>query len=217
MITVYAAYNIPFDAKGRARDFRLIWALEELGLPYGFHWVDAGKGEHKIDPNRSLNPFGKIPSLTDGEQKLFESGAIVHYLYEKAGKLPADPVARARLLQWMFAALNTVESPFIEMLRWDLFWEGRPGREIYYPELIAMAKTRMADLERALGQNSYLLGDEFSAADILMLTVLDFGRHRPEIVEDVPGIRAYIERCKSRPAYKKAFAKHLGGPSAKAA
>ena len=61
MITLYAAYNIPFDGKGRVRDFRVLWALEELGLPYTCHWMDAGKGEHKIDPNRSVNPFGKIP------------------------------------------------------------------------------------------------------------------------------------------------------------
>jgi glutathione S-transferase len=217
MITLYAAYNIPFDGKGRVRDFRVFWALEELGLPYTYHWMDAGKGEHRIDPNRSVNPFGKIPSLTDGDLKLFESGAILHYLYEKAGKLPADPTARTQLLQWMFAALNTVEMPFIEILRWDVFWEDRPGRDLQYPELIAACKTRVGDLERALGSKPYLLGETFGPADILMTATLDFGKHKPEIFADVPGVRAYLERTKGRPAFKIALDKHLSGPSAKAA
>jgi glutathione S-transferase len=217
MITVYAAYNIPFNAKGRARDFRVIWALEELDLPYTFHWMDAGKGEHKVDPNRSVNPFGKIPSMTDDELKLFESGAILHYLYEKAGKLPADRVARTRLLQWMFAAVNTLEMPFIEMLRWDVFWQDRPGRDIQYPELIETAKTRLAELERAMDSNPYLMGETFSPADILTTTVLNFADHRSAVFENTPGIRAYLDRARARPAYKSAFTKHLGGPDAKAA
>jgi glutathione S-transferase len=217
MITVYAAYNIPFNAKGLARDFRVIWALEELGMPYNFQWMDAGNGEHKIDPNRSVNPFGKIPSLTDGDFKLFESGAILHYLYEKAGKLPADPKDRTCLLQWMFAAVNTLEMPCIELLRWDVFWQGRPGREVQYPELIETAKTRLADLERALGSKSYLMGDVFGPADILMTTTLAFAQHKPEVFADVPGVRAYLERVKARPGFKSAWEKHLSGPSAKAA
>jgi len=217
MITLHAAYNIPFNAKGLARDFRAIWALEELGLPYTYHWMDAGKGEHKIDPNRSVNPFGKIPAMTDGDFKLFESAAIVHYLYEKAGKLPADPVARTHLLQWMFAALNTVEMPFIELLRWDVFWEGRPGREVQYPELIEACKTRLVDLERALGAKPYLLGETFGPADLLMTATLEYGKHKPEIFANVPGIRAYLDRIKARPAFKSAVDKHLAGPSAKAA
>jgi glutathione S-transferase len=217
MITVYAAYNIPFNAKGLARDFRVIWALEELGLPHTFHWMDAGKGEHRIDPNRSINPFGKIPSIADGDFKLFESGAILHYLYEKAGKLPPDAADKTRLLQWMFAAVNTMEMLFIEILRWDVFWEDRPGRDTQYPELIAACKTRLADLERALGANAYLMGDTFGPADILMTTVLEYAKHKPEVFADVPGVRAYLERVKARPAFQRAWDKHLSGPSVKAA
>jgi glutathione S-transferase len=217
MLTVYAAHSLPFDGKGLVRDFRVIWALEELGLPYTFHWMNAGKGEHKVDPHRSINPFGKIPSLTDGELKLFESGAIIHYLYEKAGKLPSDPVAKTVMLQWMFLALNTMEMSLIEMLRWDVFWKDRPGRELQMPELIEATKTRLADLDRTLGSKPYLLGDTFSPADILMTTVLGFGRNQPIVFQDVPRVRAYLERCKARPAYKAAWAKHLSGPNAKAA
>ena len=146
-----------------------------------------------------------------------KSGAIIHYLYEKAGKLPTDPVAKTVMLQWMFLALNTIEMPLIEMLRWDVFWADRPGRELQMPELIEATKTRLADLDRTLGSKPYLLGDTFSPADILMTTVLGFGRNQPVVFEDVPAVRAYLERCKARPAYKAAWAKHLSGPAAKAA
>src|SRR5215469_10154187 len=102
MITVYGAYNAPPPVKNVVRDLRVVWALEELGMPYTFHWMDATKQEHKLEPNRAINPFGKIPSFSDGDQKLFETGAILYYLYDKAGKLPATPEKRALLLQWMF-------------------------------------------------------------------------------------------------------------------
>jgi glutathione S-transferase len=217
MITVYAAYNLPFDGKGKVRDFRAMWALEELGMPYQCHWMDGLKGEHRQDPNRINNPFGKIPSLTDGELRLFETGAIVHYLYEKAGKLPKDLAARTQLLQWMFAAVNTVEMPLIEILRWDIFWTDRPGRDAQYPELLETAKTRISDLERGMGAKPYLLGAEFSAADIMMVTVLNFGTHKSELFAESAGIRAYIERCQARPAYQTALSKHLAGPESKAA
>jgi glutathione S-transferase len=214
MITIYAAHKFPPFLKGLVRDMRVTWALEELGLPYQCHWMDTSKAEHTIDPNRSINPFGKMPSLTDGDVNLFESGAIVHYLYDKAGKLPKDAEARAKLLQWSLAAINTIEPPFIDIFRWDMFWEGRPGREVRYNELIEVAQTRSAELERALGTKPFLLGEEFSPADILMTTVLNFAGHQPLALEKAPGIRAYAERCKARPAYRRAFAQHGAGPKA---
>jgi len=217
MITVYAAYNSPPPVKGLVRDLRVIWALEELGMPYTFHWMDISKAEHRQEANRAINPFGKIPSFSDGEVKLFETGAILHYLYEKAGKFSADPVRRAKLLQWMFAALNTVEPPFLDIATWDAFWKDRPGREVRYPELIETAKTRLSELERGLGQKSFLLGGEFGPADILMTTALNFARHQPALFEHAPVIRAYLERCRSRPAYQTALAKQDVGPKADAA
>jgi glutathione S-transferase len=217
MITVYAVYNFPAFAKGALRDIRLIWALEELETPYQFHWMDMSKGEYKAGLNRSINPFGKIPALTDGDVKLFESGAIVNYLYDKAGRLPTDAAARAKHLQWSFAALNTIEPPLFDIGRWDTFWAGRPGREPRYQELIEQAQTRTADLERALGKMSYLLGEEFGPADILMTTVLQFASHQPLVFEKAPGVQAYAERCRARPAYKRALAKHGTGPDPKAA
>ena len=217
MITVYAAYNVPPPVKGLVRDLRVIWALEELGMAYGFHWMDIGKAEHRQEPNRAINPFGKIPSFSDGPVKLFETGAILHYLYEKAGKIPADPARRGELLQWMFAALNTVEPPFLDIATWDAFWKDRPGRAVRYPELVEVAKTRLSELERGLGKKPFLLGDDFGPADILMTTALNFARHQVALFEHAPVAQAYLERCRSRPAYKTAVGKQGVGPKADAA
>ena len=217
MITLYAAYNLPPFAKNLVRDFRVMWALEELGLPFQIHWMDIAKGEHRLDPNRKVNPFGKIPAIADGDFCLFESGAIVHYLYDKAGKLPKDAEASAKLLQWSLAALNTIEPVCFEIVSWDTFWTDRTGREPRYGELITLAQARAADLERTLESKPYLLGEEFGPADILMTTVLNFVGHQPLALEKTPGVRAYAERCKARPAHQRAAARHGKGPNSKAA
>jgi glutathione S-transferase len=216
MITVYGACNFPAFAQGVVRDLRLYWALEEVGVPYAVHWMDASKGEHKLPPNRLINPFGKIPSLENGGHRMFESGAGVLYIYEQVGKAPQDAHARAELNQWCFAALNTVEPTFIDIFRWDFFWSEKPGREWRYPELMGFAKDRLVELEAGLAGKPYLLG-EFGPADILMTTVLDFAKHVPQVFESSPVMRAYLERCHARAAYKRALEKQFAGPKAEAA
>jgi glutathione S-transferase len=216
MITVYGAYNFPPPLKGIVRDFRVLWALEELGLDYDICWMDASKGEHKQAPNRLINPFGKIPSLESGALRMFESAAIVLYLYENVGKAPQDAHARAELNQWCFAALNTVEPVFLEIFRWDVFWNDKVGREWRYPELLGFAHERLAELEAGLAGKPHFLG-EFGPADILMVTALDFAKHEPKVFEPSAVMRAYIERCKARPAYQRAYARHGVRTEAKAA
>jgi glutathione S-transferase len=216
MITLYGAYQFPPVLKGIVRDFRVLWALEELELPYDVQWVDMAKGEQKLAPNRLINPFGKMPSLENGALRMFESAAIVLYLYENVGKAPQDAHARAELHQWCFAALNTVEPVFVEIFRWDMFWDGKTGREWRYPDLIVAAQTLLADLEQGLGGKPHLLG-EFGPADILMTTVFNFANHAPQVFARSAAMRAYIDRCKARPAYQRALARHGVGPQAKAA
>ena len=148
---------------------------------------------------------------------MFESAAIVLYLYENVGKAPQDAHARAELNQWCFAALNTVEPVFLEIFRWDMFLEDKAGNAKRREEYVGVAHQRMEDLERALGSKPYLLGNDFGAADILMCTVLDFVQHDPSLYEKHAGIRAYRERCHARPAQTRALAKHGEGPKANAA
>jgi glutathione S-transferase len=213
MITVYSGYNFPPFIKGIARDMRVLWALEELGLPYRIHWMDTAKGEHKVPPNSLINPFRKIPSLENGALRMFESAAIVLYLYENVGNAPQDAHARAELHQWCFAAVNTVEPVFLDVLRWDMFWRDKPGREWRHPEVMSAADERLDEIAHALGGKPYLLG-EFGPADILMTTVLDFAKHEPKTFEKSTAMRAYLDRCHTRPAYRRALAKHGVGPEA---
>ena len=217
MITVYAAYNFPPGGKGIVRDIRVLWALEELGLPYEIHWLDYTKGGPQAMDRRAVSPFGKIPALEDGAQQMFESSAIVLYLYDNAGKGPQDAHARAEINQWCFAAVNTVEPAMIEVLRWNNAWRERSGREVRYPEILGMAEERLNDLERVLAGKEYLMGSTFGPADILMSTVLDFAQYEPSLFERHPVVAAYRERCRARPAYAHALTKQGEGPHASAA
>jgi glutathione S-transferase len=216
MITVYAAYNFP-GAPGIVRDIRALWALEELGLPYRISWFDYMKGGPEAMDRRVVNPFGKIPALEDGAQRLFESAAIVLYLYDNAGKGPQDAHARADVNQWCFAAVNTVEPVMIEILRWNNRWRDRPGRDLRYREVLEMAEERLADLSRTLGGRDYLVGNTFGPADILMSTMLDFGQDESALFARHPVVAEYRARCRARPAYARALSKQGEGPKADAA
>ena len=216
MITLHAAYNFP-GPPGIVRDIRALWALEELDLPYRIHWLDYAKGGPAAMDRRVANPFGKIPALEDGGQRLFESAAIVLYLYDNAGKGPQDTHARADVNQWCFAAINTVEPVMIEILRWNNRWREWPGRDKRYPEVLEMAEERLADLSRILSTRDYLVANTFGPADILMSTVLDFGQDEKALFARHPKVAAYRERCRARPAFKKALAKQAEGPKADAA
>ena len=112
IITAFEAS--PDRGRGLARDMRVRWALEEVGQPYDVRLVSFAA--MKQPAHLALHPFGQIPTFEDGELALFESGAIILHLAERhEGLLPADPDARARAIGWMFAALNTVEPPIIEL------------------------------------------------------------------------------------------------------
>ena len=212
MITIYGAYNYPPVFDGLFRDLRPLWAAEELGLSYRMHWLDPMRGQHREAANRAVNPFGKIPSLVDGDFKLFESGAIVNYLFEKAGRTPDGIEARARLAQWCFAALNTVEPPILEIAMWDVMWRERTGREARRAELLSTAQTTLGELDGALGDRPYLLGEKLSPADILMVTAIRIGKGEPAILAEAPRVRAYVERSEARPAFRRARAAQGKGP-----
>jgi glutathione S-transferase len=212
MLTIHAAYNYPPFLKGILRDLRPLWAAEETGQGYAVHWMDAAKGEHREAANRAVNPFGKIPAIRDGDFGLFESGAIVNYLFDRAGKAAPDAEARARAAQWCYAALNTIEPQTSELFLWDRFWPQREGRDKRRAELVAAAQARLAELDAALGDKPYLLGEELSPADILMVTAIGFGAAEPALFEAAPRVKTYVERCCARPAYRRAAEQQGKGP-----
>ncbi len=205
MINCYAFGAVPPFAQGLVRDLRVRWALEEAGLPYRVTLVGFGDGAIPLGDYRALQPFGQVPAIEDGDLRLFESGAIVLHVAEKSRTLmPADPAARARVVQWMFAALNTIEVPIQQLAGIDLFYAEEGWAKEHRPAVADAVRRRLGELAACLDGRAYLV-ESFSAADILMTTVLRILRHT-DLVAEQPALLAYKERCEARPAFAKALA-----------
>jgi glutathione S-transferase len=220
MPTVSAFKNSPDKGQGHARDFRVRWALEEVGQPYDVRLLTFK--ELKEPEHRARHPFGKIPTFEDGDLTLFESGAILLHIAEQhSGLLPDDANARARAIAWMFAALSTVEPPIVE---WEAYTMLEADERWYHerlPRVENAIRERLGELSAALGESDWLDG-EFSVADLLMVTVLRRleGSNIPgetKLLDEFPNLAAYVTRGKQRPAYKRAFeaqkAVFTGAPS----
>jgi glutathione S-transferase len=206
MITLTALRSVPSFAQGLVRDFRVRWALEEAGIPYRERLI--GPEDQASAGYRALQPFGQVPAIETDELKLFESGAIVLHIAEQSEALaPGDPHGLARTRAWMFAALNSVEPAIQNLAVLDFFYAGEAWAAAQRPIVLAMVQKRLAALEDWLGGRDYL-EDRFTAADLLMTTVLRILRHT-DIVSGRPALHAYQQRCEARPAFRKAMADHL--------
>ena len=204
--TITAFEASPDEGQGMARDMRVRWALEEVGQPYDVRLVSFA--DMKAPAHVGLHPFGQIPTLEEGGLTLFESGAIVLHIAERhAGLLPDEPDARTRAIGWMFAALNTVEPPIVELEAFMLIEQGRPWFAERLPLLQERIHARLAQLAARLHDAEWLDG-LFSAADLLMVTVLR-RLEGWEMIEAHPTLAAYVARGEARPAYQRAFAAQL--------
>jgi glutathione S-transferase len=149
-----------------------------------------------------------VPVYEEGDLTLFESGSIVMHIAEKSPALmPVDAAARARVRTWMFAALNSVEPALLTLSALDTFFAKEEWARLRKPSALAMAQTKLNGLAAGLGEREYL-EQKFSAADVLMTTVLRFVQHTT-IVSDMPTLSAYQARCEARPAFKRALAAQL--------
>ena len=205
-ITITAFERSPDGGKGLARDTRVRWALEEAGLRYEVRLVSFRA--MKEAAHLALNPFGQIPTYEEGELALFETGAIVMHIAERhPGLFPADANARARAITWMFAALNTVELPILELVTVKLMEGDKPWKAARLPLVEDRVRARLNQLTARLGDADWLDGG-FSAGDLLMVSVLL--RLRPSgLLNEFPGLAAYVARGEARPAYQRAFAAQL--------
>jgi glutathione S-transferase len=204
--TITAFEASPDRGQGLARDMRVRWALEEAGQPYNVRLVSFKA--MKEPAHRALHPFGQIPTYEEGDLVLFESGAIVfHVAQHHAGLLPQDANARARAITWMFAALNTVEPPILE-LQTAKFAEGdKPWTRERLPLIKARIHHRLGELAVRLGDADWLAG-AFSAGDLMMVHTLQ--RLKPSgLLDEYPKLAAYAARGEARPAYQRAFAAQL--------
>jgi len=205
-ITITAFERSPDGGKGLARDTRVRWALEEAGLPYEVRLVSFRA--MKEAAHLALNPFGQIPTYEEGDLALFETGSIVLHIAERyPGLFPADANARARAITWMFAALNTVEPPILEIVIVKFAEGDKPWKDERLPLVQDRVRARLTLLAARLGDADWLDGD-FSAGDLLMVSVLL--RLRPSgLLNEFPSLAAYVARGEARPAYRRAFAAQL--------
>ena len=199
-ITVFE--RSPDRGKGLARDMRVRWALEEVNQPYEVRLVSFGAMKERA--HLALHPFGQIPTYEEGDLALFESGAIVFHIAQRhAGLLPEDANARARAITWMFAALNTVEPPILDLSTTKILERDRPWYEQRLPVVENRARDRLRELSLRLGDADWLDG-AFSAGDLMMVAVL-LRLKASGILDEFPNLAAYVARGEARTAYRRAF------------
>ncbi|HTM79604.1 glutathione S-transferase family protein [Asticcacaulis sp.] len=201
-ITITAFERSPDGGKGLARDTRVRWALEEVARPYEVRLVSFRA--MKEPAHLALHPFGQIPTYEEGDLVLFETGAIVLHIAERhAGLLPPDTDARARAIMWMFAAVNTMEPPILELVTVKILESDKPWSQARLPLVVDRIRNRLGQLSSRLGDDDWLDGT-FSAGDLMMVSVLL--RLRPSgILDEFPNLAAYVARGEARPGYKRAF------------
>ncbi len=202
MITVSAFRWVPDFARGLVRDLRVRWALEEAGLPY--HARLIGPEDQKSAGYRAMQPFGQVPAYEEDGFVLFESAAIVHHIAAKSEALmPSDENGRARMTAWMFAALNSIEPHIQNLTAIDLFHAKEDWAIARRPAELQRVQSRLKALSDWLDGRDYL-ENRFTAADLLMTTVLRIPRHS-DVVAQMPVLEAYRLRCEARPAFKRAL------------
>ncbi len=193
---------VPEMPRGYVRDLRVRWALEEAGLPYR---VESVPFRDRDTAHFAHQPFGQVPWLTDGEISLFETGAILLHLCERSDRLmPSDPQGRSLAIEWLFAALNSVE---MASLPWSIFVFSGDTDSPGWQRLDDFLKARLRHMEPVLADREWLAGP-FSVADILMSDVLRLV-DRFDGLAEFPACSAYVARATARPAFKKAHADQM--------
>lgn len=202
MIKVSAFRWVPPFARGLVRDLRVRWALEEAGLPYEARLI--GPEDQKSAGYRAMQPFGQVPAYEEDGLVLFESGAILLHIAGRSDVLmPADAKDRARMTAWMFTALNSIEPHIQNLTAIDLFHADQDWAKTRRPAAQQLVQTRLTSLSDWLDGREYL-EDRFTAADLLMTTVLRIPRHC-DLIANMPVLEAYRLRCEARPAFKRAL------------
>jgi glutathione S-transferase len=203
VITISAFEWVPEFARGQVRDLRVRWALEEAGLPYKTRLLR--QGDQDKPEYRALQPFGQVPILEEDGLVLFESGAIVLHIGERCeALLPKDGAARARAVQWLVAALNSIEPSVMNFVLLDLFYANEEWAKLRRPGALEFLERRLSALSRSLGPKAYLDGNRFSAGDLMMATVLRILEGTGVASQDKT-LAGYLERCTSRPAFQRAL------------
>ena len=213
MITITAFKWVPPFAQGLVKDLRVRWALEEAGLPYQVRLL--GQADQETADYRQVQPWGQVPVLEEDGRVLFESGAIVQSIADRSDVLaPSDPAGRAKVAQWLFAAMSSVEPHVQNLASIDLFYAAEEWAKLRRPSQEAFTRMKLKSLARHLEGREWL-EDRFTAADLMMVTVLRILRHT-DIVTGDPVLGPYMARGEARPAFQKALADQLAAFQANA-
>jgi glutathione S-transferase len=192
----------------RTRSVRILWLLEELGLPYQLERVEFIPTARKFFIQQT--PTGKLPTIEDGDVVMFESGAIAEYILERYGKgrlaPPVGSPGRAQFLQWMHFADSTLFAPFGVLVWLTLYRDDADQHPRVIEEGRERASMGLEFLEQQIGEKTWLLGDEFSAADVMMGFSLVAGSMLGVLDDRFPRLNAYLGRLQARPAFQKALA-----------
>ena len=201
MITISAFSHVPDVAKGLVRDLRVRWALEEARLSYKVHLLEQGH-QNKAE-YRALQPFGQVPIFEENGLVLFESGAIVLHIAERSKVLlPQEPAARSRAVQWLIAALNSVEPAVWNVFVIDNLYPNEEWARLRRPGAVDFMNKKLDALAGRLGDQAFLDGAHFTVGDLMMATVLRFHWDTSQLD---PRLVAYLQRCTSRPAFTRAL------------
>ncbi|MFN3514860.1 MAG: glutathione S-transferase family protein [Phenylobacterium sp.] len=202
MITVTAFKWVPDFAQGLVRDLRVRWALEEAGIPYEARLL--GEGDPETPEYRAIQPWGQVPVLEEDGLKLFESGAILIYLADRSEALaPKDPAGRAKAIQWVLAALNSVEPHVQNLVLIDIFYKDEDWAKARREGQEAFTRMKLSSLAKRLAGREWL-EDRFTIGDLMMATVLRLLRHTDIVTAD-PVLGPYLARCEARPAFQRAL------------
>ena len=201
MLKIYGFSKVNVGARGHTRDLRVLWALEEMQLPFELVGMDYPAHELNTDAYRQLSPFEQFPSIEDDEVILSESAAILVYLAKKSGCLiPGGLAGEAQVVRWCFAAMNSVEPPLLSLMVLD--WTADASCSKHREFLVGWVNRVLSNLERWLIGRDFIATTDFSVADILMAHVLSSGIKDESLIAPYPGVAAYRDRCLARPAWK---------------
>ena len=195
---------------GQSRSIRPRWLLEEIGAPYELVTLNLQAGDQKKPEFLKINPNGAVPALVDGDVKLFESGAICQYLADKfPDKRLAPPVntpARGYYYQWIHFAMSTIEPPLLTLFLHTVMY---PEAE-RIPQLVPPAREQLRAartvLEQTLGGRTFLVGENLTAADVMVASTLAWAQMIGLLDASLPNTAAYLGRCMGRPAFQRAMA-----------
>jgi glutathione S-transferase len=205
MLKLYGFSKVNAGARGHTRDLRVLWALDEMELPYELAGMDHPAHDLNAESYRRLSPFEQIPSIDDDGLAVSESAAILVYLARKSGRLvPGDRAEEAQVMRWCFAAMSSVEPPLLALMVLDWTADGSCGKHREF--LVGWVHRMLGNLERWFAGREFVATREFTIADILVAHVLSSGIKDESLIAPYPGLVAYRDRCLARPAWQRTIA-----------